>query len=41
MTAAEGTAGWVFAETCVTGEFDRNFMIIQTSSCTVVNIIGD
>ena len=41
MTAEVGTAGWVLADTCVTGELDRNFMIIHTSSCTVVNIMGD
>ena len=40
-TAACGTIGCVLADTCVTGELDRNFMIIQTSSCTVVNIFGD
>src|SRR5437870_5533146 len=40
-TAGVGTAGWVLDDMWVTGELDRNFIIIQTSSWTVVNIIGD
>ena len=39
-TAGVGTAGCVLADMCVTGELDRNFIIMQTSSCIVVNIIG-
>ena len=41
MTAGVGTAGCVLAETCVTGELDRNFIIIHTSSGTAENIMGD
>ncbi len=41
MMAGVGTAGCVLEEICVTGELDRNFMIIHTSSGTVENIIGD
>ena len=40
-TAGCGDCGCVLAATCVTGELDRNFMIMQTSSCKVVNIFGD
>ncbi len=41
ITAGVGTAGWVFAEMCVTGELLKNFMIIHTSSGVELNIIGD
>lgn len=40
VTAGLGTAGWVLAAMWMTGELDRNFMIIHTSSWTVENIIG-
>jgi hypothetical protein len=40
VTAGTGTAGCVLAATWHTGELDRNFIIIHTSSCTVENIIG-
>lgn len=40
VTAGLGTAGWVLAAMWMTGELDRNFIIIHTSSWTVENIIG-
>lgn len=40
VTAGVGTAGWVLAATCTTGELDRNFMIMHTSSWFWENIIG-
>lgn len=39
-TAGVGTTGCVLQLTCVTGELERNFIIMHTSSGVDVNIMG-
>ena len=40
-TEGRGSCGYVLAEMWHTGELDRNFMLMHTSSGMLENIIGD